>query len=359
MYKIYLKRCALLFVVFALSCGGETRDISVKKYLIKTVKLKGLGSGLVYLEKRDGKDVFLTIGDRENLPLLAEIVVDQEKAVIENQRLVKGKGKLDFEGIAYWNNKLFIANEFGPSIYQLNATTAKEEKVYLAGRELPSILREQQTNKGFEGITSDGTGNIYAVMQAPLGQGFGQPRLSSFIRIVKYNLQTKKSNMYAYSLEHKPNQTKSVKLSALTFIDNTRLLVVERSSYDDKKDETKIFKIDLKNAGDLVELFKDGSLPEYEEKHERLFGKNGLVKPVSKELLINLNDFDWPLEKLEGLALLPDYQTVVVVNDNENGQLHLWYFKLSKPLKNSRWLVWSLFGIILLLFISYRLTRSK
>ena len=43
------------------------------------------------------------------------------------------------------------------------------------------------------------------------------------------------------------------------------------------------------------------------------------VKPVSKKLILDMRKAGWKLEKAEGLTLLPDRKTIVVVNDNDFG----------------------------------------
>lgn len=69
-----------------------------------------------------------------------------------------------------------------------------------------------------------------------------------------------------------------------------------------------IYKVDFSEATDITNL---NNLEGEDSKEGVIFGK--------KELLLNLRNYGWTAEKAEGITLLPNRKTVVVINDNDFG----------------------------------------
>lgn len=73
-----------------------------------------------------------------------------------------------------------------------------------------------------------------------------------------------------------------------------------------------IYKVDFSNATDISDFTKDGYEPEfYQDSADIVMGEKSLVADLRKLGYIH--------EKAEGLAMLDDRQTLVVINDNDFG----------------------------------------
>lgn len=263
----------------------------------------------------------------------------------------------DPEGVAIGTTgHFFIADEYGPSIYEFNSSgrfirafaippnllprTAAGTPNFVDGR--PDVVNGRQDNRGFEGIALDESGNkLYAVMQDPLVDEGDQKdgRRSRNVRIVAFDARSGQSvAQYVYQLEaiatlnavnpatsddfSATNQGRSIGLSAIHALTDSEFLVLERDNRGLGVEVTaaplhkRVYRISLDGATDVSRL--------------SLAGSNALpagVVPVRKsaevDLLAQLRAVgakDIP-EKLEGLAIgprLPDGRFLVLIgSDND------------------------------------------
>ncbi|HJR72806.1 MAG TPA: esterase-like activity of phytase family protein [Luteimonas sp.] len=262
----------------------------------------------------------------------------------------------DPEGLAIGRNgHLYVADEYGPSLYEFNRSgrfvrafampenllprQADSTPNYTDGR--PAIVTGRQDNRGFEGLTFNASGTrLYGVMQDPLvNEGANNDgRRSRWVRIVEFDPSTGKSTaQYAYPLESiaalnaidpstdddfsATNQGRSIGLSAITALSDHEFLVLERDNRGVGVEVTgtplhkRVYRIDLRGASDI--------------KNVSLAGSNDLptgVVPVAKQpevdLLAALHSVgsDIP-EKLEGLAIGPRLifggRSALVGSDND------------------------------------------
>jgi hypothetical protein len=171
----------------------------------------------------------------------------------------------DPEGIALnRNGKMYVADEYGPSIFEFNrngrvvrsfATPSNLKPVeinnaanYVDGR--PTVISGRQDNRGFEGLTINTSGTkLYAVMQDPLvNEGSSNDgRRSRNVRIVEFDIATGENTaQYIYQLASRVDlnaidpdiaddfsatqQGRSIGLSAITALSDTEFLVLERDN---------------------------------------------------------------------------------------------------------------------------------
>ena len=178
---------------------------------------------------------------------------------------------------------------------------------YGPGMGLPQIIADRVPNRGFEGITIDDDGNIVTFVQSPLDVDGKTEKTAKYTRIIKLNPNTKAVTMYAYPVDTGYKNFSAAKLGDITSIGNNQFLVIEQGKQNSAM-QNLIYKIDLNNA---TPISNNGDLE---------FGKlDNSITPVKKELVLNLRDYGWNIEKAEGLTVLPDRQTIAVVNDNDFG----------------------------------------
>lgn len=263
----------------------------------------------------------------------------------------------DPEGVAIGRGgHLFIADEYGPSIYEFTSSghfirafatphnllprTAAGATNFVDGRTV--LVNGRQDNRGFEGLTLNASRNkLYAVMQDPLvNEGdLKDGRRSRNVRIVAFDVGSGQSvAQYVYQLESiatlnainatttddfsATNQGRSIGLSAIHALSDSEFLVLERDNRGLGVDVTlaplhkRVYRISLNGATDVsrLSLADSNALP---------VGVVPVRKSAEVDLLAQLRAVgakDIP-EKLEGLAIgprLPDGRHLVLIgSDND------------------------------------------
>lgn len=251
--------------------------------------------------KVDGKKITGKVVPSGSVGSTGEVALD-----FKMQDLGSDPNGLDTEGITLdKDGNFWISDEYGPFIVKANKHGEILEK-FAPGKGLPSILASRVPNRGSEGLTIDDNGNIVALIQSPLDVNGKTAKTAKYTRLVKLNPTTKQVTMYAYSVDTGYKNFGAAKLGDITSIGNNQFLIIEQGKQHGKM-QNLVYKIDLTGA---TEIPDNGDLEE---------GKLKNVVPVKKELVLDLRKNGWNIEKAEGLALLPDRQTIAVVNDNDFG----------------------------------------
>ena len=239
---------------------------------------------------------------------------------------------------------LFVADEYGPSVYEFDRNgkflRALQTPANLLPREAgnalnfvdgrPTVTTGRQDNRGFEGLarTPDGS-KLYAIMQDPLVNEGAQNdgRRSRNLRIVEFDAATgKPGKQFIYQLEaladinaripaadafSATNQGRSIGVSTIVAVSDTKFLVIERDNRGLGVDalignqpppavaSKRVYLIDITGATDVsaLSLADTSTLP-------------GGVVAVSKTLALDVQaalvaaGLTLP-EKLEGLTIGP------------------------------------------------------
>ncbi|MFW5487802.1 MAG: esterase-like activity of phytase family protein [Desulfovibrio sp.] len=229
---------------------------------------------------------------------------------------------MDTEGIAidrHNKRNLWICDEYGPFIAQIDGYTGRIIKKYTPGKELPEIVAKRQPNRGFEGIAVTPNNTVIAAVQSICDvDGKVKKSKAAFTRLVVLNPDTGKTKMLAFPLEGYYKSNAAAKIGDLHAISDNKLLIIEQGKDKDKKMHNSIYLIDISDATDLTgKTAPDGSPLETLDGLEALKAQG--IRPVAKVKLLDLRDYGWTPGKAEGLALLPDRRTLAVCSDNDFG----------------------------------------
>ncbi|MDD5438623.1 MAG: esterase-like activity of phytase family protein [Candidatus Omnitrophica bacterium] len=225
--------------------------------------------------------------------------------------------RLDPEGARVGRNgALFIADEYGPSIYEFDPKTGRlirtldvPEKFLIshpaadAGKELPPFNTSgRQANRSMEGLAISPDGRkLFGIMQGPLIQDNGldaeRKRHGINCRILEIAVSSGSTREYLYQLDNAKNG-----LNEILAVNGSEFLVIERDGKGGKAAGTKkIYLIDIAKATDISSV---ALLP--------ATGAPPGVVPVDKKLFIDLLDPRYGIagkncpDKFEGLAFGPD-----------------------------------------------------
>ena len=239
------------------------------------------------------------------------------------------------------NGNYLIADEYGPSVYEFDASGKKLRAFevpanlvprtpggqidYVNGR--PTIATGRQDNRGYEGLTVSPDGSkAYAILQDPLvNEGNPDGRRGRFLRIVEFDVASGQSTgQYAYQLESLADinaripgsdrdfganaQGRNIGVSSITALADGSFLVIERdnrglgveenSANPDPIGTKRVYRIRLDGATDISgDVLAGGVLPAGEQAVQKVL----FVDVQAALAAANLT----PVEKLEALTFGP------------------------------------------------------
>jgi hypothetical protein len=230
-------------------------------------------------------------------------------------RFAYDENGLDPEGIARdQQGNFWICDEYGPSIVKLNPYGSILKK-YIPGDNLPAVLKYRQPNRGFEAITIAPDGKIYAAVQSTLDIEGKTKNSAQLIRIVELNPVSGVTRMFAYPLDVDAYQkTGAAKIGDMYAISNNRIVLLEQGN-GKTGIRNILYMLDLSEATDITNLKVNGRELEFVKDLSSVTG----LKMIAKQKILDLREYGWTAEKAEGLTVLNDKRTIVVVNDNDFG----------------------------------------
>lgn len=225
------------------------------------------------------------------------------------------------------SNYAWTCDEYGPFVAKIKLATGEIVRKYAPGTELPAVIAKRQPNRGCEGLAITPNGKLYAMVQSTLDVPDANNKSvkdkALFTRIVQIdrsgNEAAPTTKTFAYPLnpaDWQDGKAGKAKLGDLVAVDDTHFLIMEQGAFADGNIHNKIFLVDITDATDISNM-KNGSL-----ELETVITASDLMKAgvtrVKKTLIADMRDYNWILEKAEGLALV-DSQTIALINDNDFG----------------------------------------
>ncbi|MGB3327478.1 MAG: esterase-like activity of phytase family protein [Thermomicrobiales bacterium] len=331
----------------------------------------GTEANLIYMVTDRGPNGDVTVGDEERTtfpvpdftPTILLVALENEAiSVIDAMPLVGKSGKpvtglpntaemhdpawdytgteqipfnpsgLDTEGLVMAGDGSFwLSEEYMPSIVHARVDgtvitrfvpqgTALPGADYQVMDTLPAIFAHRRNNRGFEGLAISGDKKtLFAALQSPLyvpDKETGKASVNT--RILAFGLSgTAPTAEYVYQFDDvttfdpsAEGKTDAMKVSGIAWVNETTLLVIERTD-----PVAKIYAIDIAGATNILGgVYDDPATSPSLEAQNDLSGTD--VVPVKKTLVVDLNTLAQMPEKIEGLAILDD-TTIAVANDND------------------------------------------
>ncbi|GAA6755737.1 esterase-like activity of phytase family protein [Thermus thalpophilus] len=208
---------------------------------------------------------------------------------------------------------------------------------------LPAILRQRRANRGLENLAlSEDGATAWLILQSPIGPtadpAFDQSLVARAVRLdVSDPLRAKVTGLYLIPFSDpkeypKPNRPRDMKYSAAAFVKDQTILLLERA-----EGGARVFLVDFTQATNLLER-PDGESPELDRAGID-YAALGIRLPERRLLLETWRLGGFDTDKLEGIALLEDGQTLALVNDNDfaitgnEGPSRLWLVRLGTKLR--------------------------
>ncbi len=270
---------------------------------------------------------------------------------------------IDSEGLRVMGDGTFwVSDEYGPFLihFDRNGNTIEQNSPCAGPNQLPAVLIHRLPNKGMEGLAMlDGGNTLVGMIQDPLDNPVGASKKSNLLRMIFVDTKSHTTKTLLYAMDDP-----SYGVSEIEAVSNTTFLVDERDGkfFGDPAGaakQKKIYLVDISGATDVSDPANSQS--------GLLFGGKTIeqltaadlttnhIQTVSKQLVVDLLQWQYPHDKAEGVVLFKDGQTIGVSNDDDfgvsddgNGHLiqkivpftnsidhnELWLFHLSRNLKS-------------------------
>ncbi|MDQ7832606.1 MAG: esterase-like activity of phytase family protein [Desulfovibrionaceae bacterium] len=228
---------------------------------------------------------------------------------------------LDPEGIDVdrKDGSLWLCDEYGPFLINLDPATGNIRKKYGPGQGLPAELAARQPNRGFEGLAVTPGNKVVAAVQSILdNEGDLKASKAPFIRLVELDPATGAVRTLAYPHDVDAyTSSAAAKIGGMQAVTDTTFVLVEQAKGKDGKMRNVLYLVDISGATDISGKTAPDGRPLESAADLAALSAMG-VTPATKTRLVDLVDLGWTAEKAEGIALV-DEKTLAVSSDNDFG----------------------------------------
>ena len=248
--------------------------------------------------------------------LTPELALSESLSVLRSSAAGIDPEGLDFDA----QGNVWLCEEYGPSLLQVNPETGDIVARLTPGSGLPRILANRQINRGCEGVAVTPSGKVYGILQSTMDMAGQTEGSAQFIRVFEYDPTTQQSRLFGYPHDVGAyDSSGDAKMGDLVALDDTRFLTIEEGKGNNGKLRNIIYEFDLSGATDLSGVVltsgpNRGKDLEFATSEEL----TAQVRLAAKTRILDLRAYGFTAEKAEGLALL-DERTLIVINDNDFG----------------------------------------
>nr|WP_279232335.1 esterase-like activity of phytase family protein [Thermus albus] len=238
--------------------------------------------------------------------------------------------------LVYANRQGRILMRYVPQGLRLNAS-------YPVRDILPSILRQRRNNRGLENLALSADGKTaWIILQSPIGPtsdpAFDRSLVARAVRLdVSDPLRARVTGLYLVPFSDpadypKPNRPWDMKFSAATWLKDQQILLLERA-----EGGARILVVNFGQATNLLDR-PDGDTDRLDRAGVD-YAALGVILPTRRLVLETWRLPQFDTDKLEGIALLEDGQTLAIVDDNDfaitgkEGPSRLWLVRLPERLR--------------------------
>ncbi|BDG29787.1 esterase-like activity of phytase family protein [Thermus thermophilus] len=304
--------------------------------LERALPLRNLGGKpLTGLPNRPGEDIpFADKACQARLPL------DPDGLDVEDVAVTPGGG---FWLVEENSPSLVYADSRGRVLMRYTPKGVRLDTSYPTRDLLPALLALRRNNRGLENLALSGDGKTaWVLLQSPIGPtsdpAFDRSLVARAVRLdVSDPFRARVTGMYLVPFSDpqaypKPNRPRDMKFSAALWLRGQEVLLLERA-----EGGARIFVVDFARATNLLDHPEGESLEL--DKAGVDYAAKGIALPERRLLLETWRLPEVDTDKLEGLALLEDGQTLALIDDNDfaitgkEGPNRVWLVRLGERLR--------------------------